>query len=112
MASTAARPVEIPPNRRGAQLAVMANLPAGAERKLAIQVLATAIDDLVRNRDTTDPARLATYHKARSWLVSNDRSWPYSFLNLCDLLNLPASRLRQAILARKTPISLFDEFYT
>ena len=26
------------------------------------------------------------------WTVSNDPSWPYSFLNLCDALHLTADR--------------------
>ena len=31
-------------------------------------------------------------------MQSNDRRWPYSFVNVCDTLNIPCDRLRTHIL--------------
>jgi hypothetical protein len=38
------------------------------------------------------------YREAYQWVVSDDRSWPYSFLNICDLLGLCAGALRAELL--------------
>jgi hypothetical protein len=32
------------------------------------------------------------------WIASNDREWPYSFLNICDGLELEPDRLRSGLL--------------
>jgi hypothetical protein len=37
------------------------------------------------------------------WIVSNDRSWPYSFLNLCDALDLTADRVGAERLGAESP---------
>ena len=38
------------------------------------------------------------YVDARNWITSNDRKWPYSFLNLCDILHLAADAIRAELL--------------
>ena len=39
------------------------------------------------------------YRKARCWLTSKDRSWPLSFLNVCETLQIAPDQLRTRVLA-------------
>src|SRR4029077_8170108 len=57
------------------------------ERKLAVAVFSQAANDLWKFRHSRRGAGYSLYADARSWITSNDRKWPYSFLNLCDVLN-------------------------
>lgn len=40
----------------------------------------------------------AIQQEARSWIASDDTSWPYSFVSLCDALGLDAEVIRAAAL--------------
>jgi hypothetical protein len=73
-----------------------------AEFKLALAVLEQALEDLDKHRDALGNERRRLYRQAQSWVRSNDRGWPYSFVNVCDMLNVPADRLRTHILAEPT----------
>ncbi|MDX2169945.1 MAG: hypothetical protein SF182_22945 [Deltaproteobacteria bacterium] len=68
------------------------------ERELAAAVIAAAADDLVRYRTahTLGPQRL--YWSAHDWIGSDDRDWPYSFANLCDVLQIAPDALRARLL--------------
>lgn len=37
-------------------------------------------------------------YEAAQWMARRDRSWPFSFENICDYLNLDAEALRQRLL--------------
>ena len=60
------------------------------EQKLAVAIFSQAADDLRKFRYARRGAGYALYADARNWITSNDRKWPYSFLNLCDALHLAA----------------------
>jgi len=68
------------------------------ERTLAVSVLRQAADDLLTYRYARPRRRQRLYMDAYSWVASSDRSWPYSFLNLCDALHLSPSCLRAELL--------------
>jgi hypothetical protein len=68
------------------------------ERQLAVAVLSQAADDLRKFRHARRGAGYSLYADARNWITSNDRKWPYSFLNLCDVLNLAADAIRAELL--------------
>jgi hypothetical protein len=76
---------------------------ANPHRQLMAAVLQTAVDDYwdsVRPRSAgygTLGARRRS-RRARSYVLSNDRMWPFSFENLCDALDLDAATLRRALL--------------
>ena len=70
-----------------------------AEKGLAVGVLKQAAYDLRRFRDATKGADLELYLDAHSWIMGNDFSWPYSFLNVCNLLDLCPEVLRAELLA-------------
>jgi len=75
---------------------------AEPEKRLALAVLQTVLYDCraagpggsngraqVRNRQA--------YDRAMAYVASRDRSWPYSFENLCETIGLDAGCLRQQL---------------
>lgn len=69
-----------------------------AEIELAAAVLKQAFDDLQRHRLATEIRRRRAFRDAQGWVKSNERAWPFSFLNVCDLLDLSPSALRAKLL--------------
>jgi hypothetical protein len=72
------------------------------ERQLAVAVLSQAADDLQKFRYAQSGAGYSLYADARKWIASNDRLWPYSFLNLCDALHLAADVMRAELLGNRS----------
>jgi hypothetical protein len=72
------------------------------ERKLAAAVVRRAKNDMKRFRSQRRETGRSLYVDARNWIASNDRSWPYSFLNLCDALHLQADLIRAELLGETT----------
>ena len=68
------------------------------ERELAAAVVRRAKNDMRRFRSQRREKGKSLYVDARNWIASNDRSWPYSFLNLCDALHLQADLIRAELL--------------
>jgi len=74
-------------------------MAAAPEHALAMCVLWQAIDDLRKFRSARQRRRQRLYREAYRWVASNDRRWPFSFLNLCDLFELSPRALRAELLA-------------
>jgi len=72
------------------------------ERKLAVAVFSQAANDLQKFRYARRGAGYSLYADARNWIASNDRLWPYSFLNLCDALHLAADVMRAELLGNRS----------
>lgn len=80
---------------------------AGPEKRLALAVLQTVVydcgaapggpDGRTRVRDR------GAYRQAMAYVASRDRSWPYSFENLCDTIGVDAGYLRRGIERVKGP---------
>jgi hypothetical protein len=70
-----------------------------AEKGLAIGVLKQAAYDLRRYRTATKAANRELYLDAHSWVTAYDSSWPYSFTNVCKLLDLCPEMVRTDLLA-------------
>ena len=71
-------------------------------KRLALAVLQTVVDDCQGSsyrRAAGCAPRLdqRAYLEARAYLASTDRSWPFSFENLCDALGLDADGLREEL---------------
>lgn len=94
---------------RGTQNAVVGHFIAGAERKLALHVLVTALNDYVTYKSASGHLDEAAFYQARAWIMSDERDWPFSFANICDFLDLPPQKIRQALMARDDPLRLFEE---
>lgn len=73
--------------------------PPTAEKGLAIGVLKQAAYDLRRYRTATKAADRELYLDAHSWVTAYDSSWPYSFVNVCKLLDLCPEMVRTDLLA-------------
>ena len=73
--------------------------PPTAEKGLAIGVLKQAAYDLRRYRKATKAADRELYLDAHSWVMAYDSSWPYSFTNVCKLLDLCPEMVRTDLLA-------------
>ena len=69
------------------------------EKGLAAGVLKQAATDLRRFRRATGGLKRELYRDAHSWISGNDFSWPYSFVNVCKLLDVSPDVVRAEILA-------------
>jgi hypothetical protein len=70
-------------------------LKQAAQRELAAGVLKQAAYDLRRFHGATSKIERALYFDAYRWLRVNEYSSPFSFLNVCQLLNLAPDKVRQ-----------------
>ena len=69
------------------------------QKDLAAGVLKQAAQDLRRFHGATSPIERELYLDAYRWVISDDSSWPFSFLNVCQLLNLTPDIVRQELVA-------------
>jgi hypothetical protein len=70
-----------------------------AQHELAAGVLKQAARDLRRFHGTTSKVERELYLDAYRWLMSDDHSWPFSFQNVCQLLNLSPEKVREELIA-------------
>ena len=76
---------------------------AEPEKRLAFAVLQTVLYDChaaeLRGRANgrTRVRNRQAYDLAMTYVASHDRTWPYSFENLCETIGLDASSLRQRL---------------
>jgi hypothetical protein len=68
------------------------------QKDLAAGVLKQAAQDLRRFHGATSAVERELYLDACRWVISDDCSWPFSFLNVCQLLDLAPESLRQELL--------------
>ena len=71
---------------------------ATGQRELAAGILKQAAQDLRRFNGATSGVEREFYLDAHRWVVSDDCSWPFSFLNICQLLNLAPETVREDLL--------------
>ena len=69
-----------------------------SRKDLAAGILEQARLDLRRFHGATSAIERELYLDAFRWVISDDCSWPFSFLNVCQLLNLAPESLRQELL--------------
>ena len=72
---------------------------ATPEKGLAAGVLKQAARDLRRFRTATKGVKRDLYLDAYGWITANDFSWPYSFVNVCKLLEVSPEVVRTEIFA-------------
>ena len=88
-------------NARSAHFSTPVPEPPAAtpEKGLAAGVLKQAAHDLRRFRTATKGVKQELYLDAYGWITANDFSWPYSFVNVCKLLDLSPEVVRSEIFA-------------
>jgi hypothetical protein len=69
-----------------------------SQRELASGILKQAAEDLRRFHGAKSNVERELYRDAYRWVESDDCSWPFSFLNVCQLLQLAPDVLRQELL--------------
>ena len=69
------------------------------EKAMAGSVLRQAAYDLRRFRGATSGVERELYLDAYDWVTADDFSWPYSFVNICQSLNLAPDIVRLELLA-------------
>ena len=70
---------------------------AGSQRELAAGVLKQAAQDLRRFHGAMNRVERELYDGAYSWVMSEGYSWPFSFPNVCEILNRAPEELRQEL---------------
>ena len=78
------------------------------EKRLMAAVLQAVLDDFrgsgYRCAAGFPPATdRRAYVQARAYVASTDRTWPFSFENLCDAIGLDADNVRDELDLRGTP---------
>ena len=74
-----------------------------ASRKdLATGIIKQAKLDLRRFHDATSEIEREFYLDAYRWVISDDCSWPFSFLNVCQVLNLAPETVREEVLGDRS----------
>jgi hypothetical protein len=74
-----------------------ADISNESQCELAAGVLKQAAQDLRRFHGATSKIERELYFDAYRWLTADEFFWPFSFLNVCQALNLPPERVRQEL---------------
>jgi len=69
-----------------------------SRKDLAAAILKQAGLDLRRFHGATSEIGREFYLDAYRWVISDDCSWPFSFLNVCQVLNLAPETVREEVL--------------
>ncbi len=69
------------------------------ERRLVVAVLEDAVECFQKHIRARDPKARQLFVDAEEWICSEDRSWPFSFENVCDLLQINPEYLRRGLIA-------------
>jgi hypothetical protein len=69
-----------------------------SRKDLAAGILEQAKLDLRRFHDATSGVEREFYLDAYRWVVSDDCAWPFSFLNVCQTLDLIPETVREEVL--------------
>jgi hypothetical protein len=72
--------------------------PLSPEKAMAGSVLRQAASDLRRFRDAMSGVERQLYLDAYDWVTADNFSWPYSFVNICQSLNLAPEAARTELL--------------
>ena len=73
--------------------------PLSPEKAMAGAMLRQAAYDLRRFRGATSGVERQLYFDAYDWITADDFSWPYSFVNICQSLNLAPDIIRLELFA-------------
>lgn len=77
--------------------AMRKRVPREPEYRLIIAVLQDAIECYQKHLFARDHKARQLHEDAREWIESDDRSWPYSFVSICEVLNLSPEYIRRGL---------------
>jgi hypothetical protein len=67
------------------------------ERRLMIAVLEDAVDVYRKQAAARDGRGEQLFREAEEWIEDTDRSWLFSFENICDVLDIDGEYLRRGL---------------
>ena len=67
------------------------------EKRLMLAVLEDAVASLARNAAEQTEGERDAVAEVEGWCASEDRSWPFSFTNICEALGFDPSCVRSAL---------------
>ncbi len=70
------------------------------EQELMLAILTDAIECVLKYLDDPVPMRAKLFGEAHEWLFAQDEKDPFSFLNVCGILDFEPSYLRRGIMAK------------
>ena len=75
------------------------------ERGLMLAILRDAVECYQKYALARDPQGEDLHRDAAEWIFSNDREWPFSFENICDVLGVSSEYVRVGLapLQKRTP---------
>jgi hypothetical protein len=82
--------------------AMRKRVPQEPEYRLIVAVLEDAIDCYQKHLHAQDGKARQIFEETEEWIESDDRRWPYSFVSICDILNLNPEYVRRGLKAWKT----------
>ncbi|HXJ36489.1 MAG TPA: hypothetical protein VMS22_20835 [Candidatus Eisenbacteria bacterium] len=71
------------------------------ERRLMVAILEDAVDVYRKQVGARDRKRHQLFEDAEAWIESADKSWIFSFENICDVLGIEAAYVRKGLRAWK-----------
>jgi len=70
------------------------------EQELMLAILTDAVECVLKYCDEPGAIRVKLFNEAQEWLFAQDEKDPFSFLNVCEILNFDPNYLRRGIKAR------------
>ncbi|MCC6847178.1 MAG: hypothetical protein IT294_01660 [Deltaproteobacteria bacterium] len=67
------------------------------ERRLVLAVLADAVNCFMKQLHATDPKARQLFADAEAWIAAEDRTWFFSFDNVCEMLQLNPEYVREGL---------------
>jgi hypothetical protein len=67
------------------------------ERRLMIAVLEDAVDVYRKQVGSRDPRGQQLFQEAEEWIEDPDRTWLFSFQNICDVLDIDPGYLQRGL---------------
>ena len=72
-----------------------------SEKKLMFAVLLDAIECFQKYATLPGPYARRLFDSAEDWIFENNRDWPFSFVNVCEAMEIDPSYLRKGLLEWK-----------
>ncbi len=79
------------------QLPLRGNYLNSPEMHLVAAIFEDAVHCVLRNTGVRRGRRWYEYLEARDWIMDDRRDWPFAFANICELLTLDVTAVRESL---------------
>jgi len=79
------------------QLPLRGNYLNSPEMHLVAAIFEDAVHCVLRNTGVRRGRRWYEYLEARDWIMDDRRDWPFAFANVCELLTLDVTAVRESL---------------